>query len=466
MDNAPSGSSWTDGTLDRGPYAAAGALLFAIKHNVDRFVASAFFNRSWSPFNYVLIPGENVQIGSLGHQDLVFYGTFALVALPFILAGVVLTLRRLRAAGLPAWLVVLFFVPVVNLLFFLVLSIVPSRADAERGGPEARRPSLLDRLVPESAAGSAAMAILLTVPPFLGSAVLSAAVLGQYGWGLFMGLPFTLGLTSAVIYGYHKPRGFGGAMLVATLAVLLLGAGLFAFAIEGLICIAMAAPIGGALALLGAAVGHAIQLRGVPGREAGTLIALLTLAVPALIGAEHARPPEPALFAVETAVEVDAPPEAVWRNVVSFAELPPPEDWVLRTGIAYPLRAEIAGRGPGAVRRCVFTTGPFVEPIEVWDEPRLLKFAVIEQPRAMREWSIYPGIDPPHLDHYLVSEGGEFRLTALPGGRTRLAGTTWYRHKIWPAVYWRLFSDEILHRIHLRVLRHVKRLAEEGAHGR
>ena len=49
----------------------------------------------------------------------------------------------------------------------------------------------------------------------------------------------------------------------------------------------------------------------------------------------------------------------------------------------------------------------------------------------------------------------------LPGGRTRLEGTTWYRHHIWPADYWRIWSDWILHSIHQRVLQHVKRLSEQ-----
>jgi hypothetical protein len=148
--------------------------------------------------------------------------------------------------------------------------------------------------------------------------------------------------------------------------------------------------------------------------------------------------------------------------VIGFSELPPPSDWMLRTGIAYPVRAEIRGRGPGAIRHCIFTTGPFVEPIEVDDAPHLLRFSVSEQPPAMREWSLWPGLAPPHIDHYLVSTGGQFLLTELPGGRTRLEGTTWYHHRIWPAAYWRLYSDEIIHRIHMRVLEHVKRLSEEG----
>jgi hypothetical protein len=31
---------------------------------------------------------------------------------------------------------------------------------------------------------------------------------------------------------------------------------------------------------------------------------------------------------------------------------------------------------------------------------------------------------------------------------------------LWPAGYWRLWSDELIHRIHMRVLKHIKAEAE------
>jgi hypothetical protein len=38
-----------------------------------------------------------------------------------------------------------------------------------------------------------------------------------------------------------------------------------------------------------------------------------------------------------------------------------------------------------------------------------------------------------------------------------LEGTTWYTNKMRPAAYWQLWSDMAIHRIHLRVLDHIKR---------
>jgi hypothetical protein len=41
-----------DGTIDRGTYAMVGVIGFALKHNLDRMVASFIFHRPWGFFNY------------------------------------------------------------------------------------------------------------------------------------------------------------------------------------------------------------------------------------------------------------------------------------------------------------------------------------------------------------------------------------------------------------------------------
>ncbi len=122
--------SW-HGTIGRGRYLFTGVLLFAVKHLLDRLVAMKVFGLSWSLFNYWVF-GESSKIDETPYGRLKFYGTLVALAIPFIWVGVVLTLRRLRDAGLPLWLVALFFLPFINLLFFLLLSIMPSREGSER----------------------------------------------------------------------------------------------------------------------------------------------------------------------------------------------------------------------------------------------------------------------------------------------------------------------------------------------
>jgi hypothetical protein len=174
----------------------------------------------------------------------------------------------------------------------------------------------------------------------------------------------------------------------------------------------------------------------------------------------HAEPP---VYAARTAIAIAAPPEQVWKTIVNLSRLPEPREWYFHTGLAYPTQARIDGTGPGATRYCEFSTGPVVESIDVWDAPRRMHFHVTENPAPMREWSLYGEIDTRHLHGYMNAREGEFRLTPLAGNRTLLEGTSWYRHGLWPAQYWRFWSDAIVHRIHLRVFHQVKALAEAEA---
>ncbi len=447
------------GTVDRGTYALVGVLGFALKHNLDRLLATYGFHRPWGLFNYWVPIGNVGRITALGGSEARFLETMVALALPFIWVGVVLTAKRLRSAQLPAVLVALFFVPFVNLLFFLALSLAPERESGFEGKIRPRD-SWLARIAPKDAMGSAALALLFTVPVGLCIVLVGARLLVNYGWGLFVELPFTTGLGAAVIYGIRQPRSLPSCVSVAALSVAFLGLGLLAFAIEGVVCLIMAIPIAVPLSAFGGMCGYLLQKRRHLEHSTPAFLSLVLVFTPSVQCMEHAIAARAQTFVVRSAIDINSPPEKVWRQVVAFTEIPPPTEWIFRAGVAYPIRAEILGTGPGAERHCVFSTGAFVEPIEVWDEPHRLKFSVTSNPAPMREWTPYSHLDPPHLHGFLVSNGGQFRLTPLPNGGTRLEGTTWYRHGLWPAAYWRLWSDEIIHQIHMRVLRHIRDEAE------
>lgn len=449
-----------NGTVDRKTYLLVGVIGFAIKHNLDRLVATYAFHRRWGLFNYWVPIGDVGRITDLHSDQARFLGTLLALAVPFVWIGVMLTLKRLRSAGLPSSLVALFFVPFVNLLFFLVLALVPERTATGRAHP---RDTWLNRVVPESAVGSAAFSLLFTVPIGLGLVFVGVQLLVNYGWGLFVALPFTMGFSAAVVYGFRHPRSLPGCICVAALAVAFLGLGLFAFAIEGLVCLVMAIPIALPLAVLGGICGYLVQRWRWIEEGAPAFLCVLLVFTPGIQWMEHVLAPRPQTFVVRSAIEIQAPPEKVWKQVVAFSQMPPPTELIFRAGVAYPIRAEIQGTGPGAERHCVFSTGAFVEPIQVWDEPRLLKFSVAANPAPMQEWTPYSHVEPRHLHGFLVSNGGQFLLTPLPNGGTRLEGTTWYQHGLWPATYWRLWSDEIIHQIHMRVLRHIRDEAERGS---
>ena len=444
-----------DGSIGRARYLATGLILFALKHNIDRLLAAAY-GYPWGIFNYWIFDGAS-GIAKLTDQDAWFYGALVLVALPFVWAGTMLTLRRLRDAGLPLWFVIFFFLPFLNLIFFVILSAIPS---SEPLSDRSRLTSRIGRLIPESEFGSAIFGILFTTILAVATTVFSAEGLGNYGWGVFVGIPFFLGLNSTLIYGYHRPRSIGKCLLVATLSTALVGVALFAVAVEGVICLAMALPLAVVVSIFGGVIGFVIQQRPTVSPSTMRVVSVAFLLMPGAIVFEHVVGETPPLYEVKTSVVIKAAPETVWNHVVSFSQLAPPTERMFKTGIAYPIRADIRGRGVGAVRHCVFSTGEFVEPITVWDEPRLLRFDVTSQPRAMEELSLYRDLRPPHVENYLISRQGQFALTSFPDGSTRLEGTTWYQNRFWPAPYWHLWSDYIIHNIHKRVLLHIKTSAE------
>lgn len=471
------------GVIDRLPYLVIGLVLCLFKYAIDFTVASSIYRRFWTPWDY-LISGSTLTTLWRVPEDQAFFLTLFAISLPFVAMGVALTLARLKSAGTNRWLVILFFLPVLNLVLILVLVLLkPREADpAETAivsaenfippssgatlnygtdGPRELNP-LLSRLFPESKSGSLASAVIFTAAIAVLLTWLSVEVFNDYGWGVFVLLPFLCGLISSVLYGVRRPRSRKECMVAATLTMLVLGASVILVAIDGAVCVLMYLPLAIPVSWIGAAVGYSLQRGPLRSGGAAGLIALLLAMTPLFLGAERiAHPPAP-VFAAVTFCDIDASPDRVWKNVIAFSEIPPPTDWMFRAGVAYPVRAVIDGHGVGAVRHCVFSTGAFVEPITAWDAPRLLKFDVTSNPPAMKEWSPYD-IHPPHVHDFLISHGGQFRLIPLPGGRTRLEGTTWYEHNLWPAAYWRLWSDFLIHRIHQRVLQHIKQLSESDS---
>jgi hypothetical protein len=275
---------------------------------------------------------------------------------------------------------------------------------------------------------------------------------GVYGLTLFIMLPVMLGGLAVWVTGAETAAEAAkigmGAVGIGTLAF-------FALGIEGLFCIVMALPLALPLGALGGWLVYKSESSAAATRGGFAMLVLLTPG--SLIWDTTSRPP---VFEVHSAITINAPPEQVWKHVVSFSELPEPHEWYFRAGLAYPIRARITGSGPGAIRYCEFSTGPFVEPIVTWDEPCLLRFSVTQNPEPMHEWSPYAKVLPKHLHGYLISKQGQFRLTPLAGNCTLLEGATWYQHGLWPAEYWRWWSDSIIHRIHMRVLTHIRDLAE------
>jgi uncharacterized membrane protein YhaH (DUF805 family) len=461
------------GRVTRGMYALFGFVGVAAKYNLDRLFA-LHYGMQWYFWNYWRVLEPNTEPSRLLQTQKTFFAILVISALPFIWLGVTMTVKRLRDAGQSRALALLFFAPFVNLLFFAVLCILPSvdaltfdeQAKLSRRGQSSKR-----AYWPESALGSAAVAVLLSV---LSSGSLGALIawidlrfFGIYGYTLFIGVPIVMGYLSVWVYSQSHDVSDGKAVTLATLSVAVAAVGLLALAVEGAICLVMAAPISWLLALFGASLAKSIHNPPELVRNTYVIAPLLVLALPLLLGVEHLSPPTVPHFQVRTSIEIAAPPSVVWKRIVEFPPLAPPKEWPFNVGIAYPIEARLTGEGLTADRECRFSTGSFKEPILAWETNKHFAFGVADEPLLMKEMSPYSNIHVRHLeDHDFQPERADFVLVPLANGGTRLEGTTTYQNKMWPGMYWRLWTDAIVHSIHHRVFAHVKELAEKDVKGK
>jgi uncharacterized membrane protein YhaH (DUF805 family) len=450
----------------RREYVRWGFGLALLKFLLDTAVVYACTGKTWSPLGYV-VPSLVLRSQAVGAGPEAMHVLLAALALPFLWIGLTMSVRRAADASVSPWLGTLFVVPLVNYVAIALLCVLPSRGAFDWAPPDLGPHRTLSRAFAEPLSGE------VRIPPVLraalGGVLASMAIgagmlwlciyaIGIYGVALFFVTPFAMGVTSAVIYNRRWTRSALSTIGVTLVGLVLTGCSLLLFAVEGVLCILMAAPIAAVIAIAGALIGRAVVSSG--RQPMGALVLVLPVAA---LGEGHLAAPTPR--EVTTEIEIDAPPERVWPHVVGFADLDEPPDWFFRLGIAYPRRARIEGEGVGAVRRCEFSTGPFIEPITVWQPPTRLAFDVTSQPPSMTEWSPYGAIHAPHIEGYMTSRGGEFDLQRLPGGRTRLSGTTHYTLAIYPEIYWVPYAEALVHAIHRRVLAHVKRLSEESATG-
>ena len=292
----------------------------------------------------------------------------------------------------------------------------------------------------------------------LGLAAFCVQNLQFYGWSLFLGVPVVVGFVSAFCLSFRREVSQSAAFGAATVSVLLLGGVMIVFAMDGVICLLMALPLALCFAIVAAAVGR------VAGRACGrgvrsALPLLVVFLFPAFVAFDYTSRAAPPVRSVTTSVVVHAPIEQVWNGVITFPKITEPLSGIFCLGIAYPIEARIEGSGVGAVRHCIFSTGSFVEPITKWQQPDLLAFDVQSSPPPMKELSPYEQINAPHLHGHMNSQRGQFRLIQREG-KVILEGTTWYTHTLAPQWYWGPISDYMIHRIHERVLNHIKRTVE------
>jgi len=157
-----------------------------------------------------------------------------------------------------------------------------------------------------------------------------------------------------------------------------------------MLCLLMALPIALPLAAFGGAFGYLVQQRRLVAQRNFSILSALLIFVPGIQWMEHVAAPTPPVYVVRTPIDIQARPKRSGNEWFLFLKFLRLRSGCFEPVIAYPIRAGIQGTGVGAERHCVFSTGAFVEPIEVWDEPRRLKFSVTSNPAPMKNGPLTP----------------------------------------------------------------------------
>ena len=430
------------------PYALAAIALFFSQHAAI-LAASTKSDSLGFDFWFYVVPLHSLrgvyQVDDV--RPLLVFLYFLIVA--WALAA--LSFQRAADAGVSGWIAAWAIAPAIQVAAIAFLCIVPPRAPTE--APPVERGGGSSPAYWAAAAPGCLAAIALT----LLFVALGTLVFGIYGYGLFVASPFVIGAVTAYIANRKQDLGVRLTVEVVMLATAIGSLALIAMALEGLVCLLMAAPLGFFVAVAGGLLGRAIAVRlgSSPGQTMGAI------ALVPLIFASESLMPTTTRFDTHQTIEINAPPAVVWQSIIRMDMRDEPVALPYRLGLAYPLAGEVVGEGVGALRRGEFSTGTALERVTEWLPDRKLAFVVEEDVPALRELSPYSHVHAPHVRGYFLTNLTSFELVPLPGNRTQLVERTSHELKLEPILYWMPLARLVIDLNNDRVLRHIKRRAEK-----
>ena len=216
------------------------------------------------------------------------------------------------------------------------------------------------------------------------------------------------------------------------------------FMSEGYICLIIVAPLIYLFILLGILLGKMMFKKNKRTLNVSVIAALASLIAVNVLTAE------PANNLVSDTMIIQASPNEVWKHVVSFPPIEEkPHYWLFKLGLPSPVQSTAEGDYLGASRKCIFSNGiVFDEKIVEYEPNAKLTFDITGQP------------DDPELLGHLNLMKGQFLLEDNGDGTTTLIGNSWYDLKVKPSLYFDFWTKSIIKNVHIRVMEHIKNLAE------
>jgi len=141
---------------------------------------------------------------------------------------------------------------------------------------------------------------------------------------------------------------------------------------------------------------------------------------------------------VQTAMKLDAPPQAVWSAMLFYEEVPRRPMPLLRAFLPVPVRTEGEKTRVGAVIQCTYDGGDLEKRITTVDPGRFVGFRVLVQRLG--------------IEACVSMEDGSYELRPAADGSTAIALTTRYRGHLRPRWLWRPLERWLGHQVHRHIL--------------
>ncbi len=433
------------GKMTRAPYLSATLLTFFAQYAVTIAAYTGFRQHLGYDWRFYAMPLRAIAL--IDRAPVAALPVAFALTLAFMWVLGALSFRRAMDANFPGWLAAFTMTPVIQVPAILLLWIVPSHEAIAVANDST---TAIDWK-------SAAQGIVAGGALTICAVALGALAFGTYGFGMFVIAPLVVGAVTAFLVNRKADLGWRRTIRAIYAALLLGGVGLVVAALEGVVCIVMAAPLVVGAAFIGGLFGHAAAQSRLSARSSLMSVAL----VPLVFATEQALPAD-THFETTESVQIAASPHAVWTAIVHMQPIHTPPALPFRLGVAYPLGGQIVGKGAGAIRRGEFSTGMAIERISEWVPDQKITFDVESDPPAMRELSPYSHVNAPHVRGYFRTTKMTFEIVPIGNHACRLVEHTEHELRLDPLLYWMPFARWIIHENNMRVLTHIRNQAVEA----
>ena len=165
---------------------------------------------------------------------------------------------------------------------------------------------------------------------------------------------------------------------------------------------------------------------------------------------------------VATAIDIEAAPAAVWREIVAVPPIGADEQGfrlVHAIGFPRPIEAKSFGSGVGSIRHATFERGVlFIETVTRFEPERALAFSIAADPDTIPAAALdqHVTVGGPYFD---VLEG-EYTIEAIGPGRVRLHLASEHRLSTHFNLYAGAWTDFIMRDVQENILEVIRRRAE------